>query len=88
MQISRTPNSAHKTKTGISSYFKKSQITREHIVNRVSSYFFKGSHSATETLTLKQAIDYQNKTTALEQSIMNGGGGGGGGGGVGGGGLK
>ena len=63
------------------------KIQREHMVNRVSSYFPKGGHSATktelkiiwkhirrnaiETLTPKQATENHNKNTALERSVMN-----------------
>ena len=51
------------------------------MVNRVSSYFPKGGHSATETKNninthkvkrhRKQTTENHNKTTALERSVMN-----------------
>ena len=45
---SQNPNPALKTKTG-NNLITLVEIQREHMVNRVSSYFPKGGHSATET---------------------------------------
>ena len=61
------------------------KIQREYMVNRVSSYFPKGGHSATETelkqykhtylvprhRNSEQETENHNKTTALERSVMN-----------------
>ena len=42
------PKSSPQTKTG-NKQNSKSQIQRNHMVNRVSSFFPKGGHSATQT---------------------------------------
>ena len=44
----RSGTEALTTKTGNDKYYKWSKYKREHMVNRVSSYFPKGDHSATE----------------------------------------
>ena len=43
------PNPALKTKTGNKLKIQIVKVQREHMVNRVSSYFPKGGHSVTQT---------------------------------------